>query len=135
MNEETGCHVWQGAKAGNGYGYVTIRQLKKNIYLHRFVYEQKYGVIQKGVCVMHKCDNPSCCNVAHLIAGSHSDNTRDMIKKGRHPAHMRKGTSNRKLTDKQVAMILIDCRSTRNIAPDFGVHHSVIQRLKLNGGY
>ena len=33
--------------------------------------------------VMHKCDNPDCCNPEHLIIGTPKENTQDMIAKGR----------------------------------------------------
>jgi len=50
---------------------------------HRYYYEQTHGKLPKGMVVMHLCDNPSCVNVAHLKAGTQSENMLDCSNKGR----------------------------------------------------
>lgn len=56
---------------------------KKSIKAHRASWIGFNGRPLSGQCVLHRCDNPLCCNPAHLFAGSHDDNMKDMAKKGR----------------------------------------------------
>lgn len=64
-----------------GYGFFGLRG--KNVMAHRVAYELSAGPIPEGMFILHKCDNPPCVNPNHLAVGSASDNTRDMISKGR----------------------------------------------------
>lgn len=34
--------------------------------------------------VRHSCDNPPCCNPAHLLVGTAAQNAQDMAERGRH---------------------------------------------------
>jgi len=82
------CWPWQGAKDGMGYGQLTVGSVVDGSRLHmrasRAAFELAYpGLLQDGECVLHRCDNPICCNALHLFAGSHADNMADMRLKGR----------------------------------------------------
>jgi hypothetical protein len=74
------CWEWRGSKR-NGYGCITVDG--KTQAAHRVVYELLVEPIPEGMFVCHKCDNPPCCNPAHLFLGTAKDNCHDMIDKGR----------------------------------------------------
>jgi hypothetical protein len=67
---------------------------------HRIAYELAYGPIADGLQVLHRCDNPPCCNPAHLFLGTIKENIHDAMAKGRFTCGVRQHNS--KLTDTQV---------------------------------
>ena len=85
----TGCWLWAKSCGSSGYG--KLRVGNKDISAHRASFLAFRGQIGEGMCVLHSCDVRLCVNPAHLFVGSHSDNSKDMVKKGRHkcPARSR----------------------------------------------
>lgn len=71
-----GCWEYQDRLDKHGYGRID------SSFVHRVFYQKLKGDIG-GLCVLHKCDNPKCCNPDHLFLGTKADNTADMIAKGR----------------------------------------------------
>lgn len=63
--------------------HVAFKSNGKRMLAHRAAWIASHGDIQDGLFVLHKCDNPKCCNPAHLFLGTQSDNARDMWNKGR----------------------------------------------------
>lgn len=84
-----GCLEWTGCV--DNYGYGVICRIGKITRTHRFAYFLEHGDIPDGMCVMHSCDNPKCCNPDHLSLGTHLDNNRDKCAKRRHAHGARNG--------------------------------------------
>lgn len=78
---ESGCWEWTGA--GEPYGHITtgVSDLPRQIKAHRAMFWIVNGYLPP--VVRHTCDNPPCCNPAHLEPGTHTDNMRDMAERGR----------------------------------------------------
>lgn len=74
-----GCWIWSGLLTNTGYG----RYGKGGRRAHRIAYEIAFGSVPDGMCVLHKCDVPSCVRPDHLFLGTQADNMRDMARKGR----------------------------------------------------
>ena len=75
------CWEWIGYKNKTGYGRFAIKGYAQQA--HRISWIIKNGKIPKGLCVLHKCDNPPCVNPNHLFIGTYKDNTQDALLKGR----------------------------------------------------
>jgi hypothetical protein len=75
------CWPWTQSKTWFGHGRVWFRD--KAWVAHRVAWVRSVGEIPDGLLVLHSCDNPPCCNPAHLFLGTNADNTHDMQAKGR----------------------------------------------------
>jgi hypothetical protein len=125
------CWLWTGRKNRDGYGVVRISGKKE--LAHRAAYRATFGDIPTGLSVRHCCDNPPCCNPAHLRVGTHADNMQDKILRGR---QMRGETHYAaKLTDDTVRTIRAEyVRGCRNfggaaLARRFGVSDMTISEV------
>lgn len=78
--EPDGCWVWTGYTR-KGYGAIFL--LGKTYAVHRIVFADIHGPIPEDMVVMHRCDNPPCCNPAHLKLATQRENMLDMFAKGR----------------------------------------------------
>jgi hypothetical protein len=78
------CWPWLGARNAQGYGRVSVN--RRNRQAHRVAFELAGGTLDRGQVACHRCDNPPCCNPTHVFAGTHGDNSADMVAKGRSTA-------------------------------------------------
>jgi hypothetical protein len=75
------CWNWKQSKDRDGYGMSFVAGKRGRS--HREAFRLSVSPIPKGLCVCHRCDNPSCCNPSHLFLGTVTDNNRDKGFKGR----------------------------------------------------
>lgn len=96
---------------------------------HRVAYGLTKGAIGAGMRVCHTCDNPPCCNPRHHFEGTHTDNMRDSLAKGRFVTADR--TSTHKLTAEQVRWLRgPESGSARGAGRVVGVSHTTVQRIR-----
>lgn len=75
------CIVWTGSCDADGYGKIWVNGASART--HRALWEETYGPIPDGLLVLHRCDNRPCVRLSHLYLGTHADNTRDKMTRGR----------------------------------------------------
>jgi hypothetical protein len=128
--ESDGCWEWIGHKDPNGYGRLNVDG--KPLLAHRLAWQARFGDIG-GAVICHKCDNPACVNVAHMFAGTQTDNLNDMWSKGRGNPKTNIGEAHgrAKLTEVQVREIRASQESDRKLAARYGVSHPVVRAVRL----
>lgn len=115
------CWNWLGYKNNCGYGNFSVDS-KKRWNAHRVSYIINFGEIPAGMCVCHRCDNPSCVNPNHLFLGTVKENVRDRIVKGR--------SKYRALSQEQILYIITSNQSTKKLSEMFNVSGRIITMHK-----
>lgn len=101
------CWLWTAGCCTAGYGHFrlgsTVTGDRRKELSHRLAYELAYGPISDGLQVLHGCDNPPCCNPAHLFLGTHAENMRDRGAKGRQRKQESANQKLRRMRDEQLS--------------------------------
>lgn len=125
--QESGCILYTGQK---GHHYGQLSYANRTYLAHRAAYMVHKGPIPAGLFVCHTCDIPLCINPDHLWLGTCSDNTRDMIQKGR--SRFRFSGAESRLSDEQITAIRSRYDSgerQKDIAADLGVSQGYVSMI------
>lgn len=125
------CWEWKQYK-NNGYG--SVRYQGKMHPAHRIAFILSGGILtQREKFTCHHCDNPPCCNPAHLFAGNADDNNKDRARKGRSGNSKGERSPAAKITKKQVSEIRnirkIKRTSYWRIGELYGIGSSQVSRI------
>lgn len=129
------CWEWQAFRSKKGYGKMLLGSradsTNRKEYAHRIAWMLEHGSMPKA-CVLHRCDNPPCCNPAHLRDGTQQENSRDMVERGRGVSRPPRGESNprAKLTEEAVNEILMTGAKAADLARKFGVSKSLVVAVR-----
>jgi hypothetical protein len=126
------CWPWVGYTQ-KGYGRLRGTDGRKAL-AHRVAYELSVGPIPDSLHICHTCDNPPCCNPAHLVPGTHTDNMHDMDARGRRRSRGVRGSANHgaRLNETRIARIrelVNEGVSKQRIADSFGVSRMTISDI------
>lgn len=97
------CWPWRNPKHPQGYGLFNVDG--RPVLAHRVAFFLTYGRWPTP-CGLHGCDNPPCCNalnLGHVHEGTHADNSREMVERGRNIDLRGLGNPHGRLSDRQIA--------------------------------
>ena len=149
------CWPWMAFRNPAGYGMFGIG--RKVQLAHRVSWWLEKGE-PAGMFVCHHCDNPPCCNPAHLFLGTSRDNALDAKAKGRlatgdrhgfrlhpeavprgdrhgsrtHPESVPRGEqiARAKLTERQVVEIRQATGTCDEIGARYGISNPAVSRIR-----
>src|SRR4051812_10470406 len=120
---EGDCHVWTGYRMPQGNGQIQTKQ--NGQWKLALVHHVAWWIAHNEwplLYVLHRCDNPPCCNPLHLFAGTQADNVADMNAKGRN--------GNVRIPAETIRAIAEAVGTQREIATRFGVGGSSVCRIR-----
>lgn len=131
---EEGCWEYQGHRSARGY--CDIKWMGRSWRVHRVSYIAFHGPFDQSLLVCHSCDNPPCCNPAHLFLGDHKVNALDAARKGRLNTPGPRGENHPQVTvpnslAREAVRRYLCGETQRSIAEDLGVTQGSVSNWVL----
>lgn len=124
----TGCWIWSRDCTDFGYGQMSVDGHPRLV--HQVSYETFIGPRVVDMLVLHRCDNPPCCNPEHLYLGTAQDNMNDMVARGRDRKARGEASGTAKLTEQQVREIRASDLLLRQLVERYGVSERTIIEVR-----
>ena len=123
---------WEWTVAKNNMGYGTVRVKTKAWLAHRLWFQYVNGPIPEELEVCHSCDNPACVNPFHLWLGTHTENLRDAVEKGRiRTGEAALGAKLRQQEGNEIRRLVGGGLSQSRAGQRFGVAQSTVENIIL----
>ena len=138
MGEPDECWLWSGRISTGGYGNVTLPTEEfsrtgggalRTVTASRAVIILREGrELLRSEYALHSCDNPPCCNPAHLSMGSALENMGQKMERGR-GGHTRRRV---RLSDAEVARMRFEYNECSADVPSLVLRFGVCYATALN---
>lgn len=129
------CWLWTASLNTSGYGRFKITSYKM---AHANRVALVLGTMEDytDLQALHSCDTPACCNPSHLRWGTHDDNMRDKLERGRNRTGNQSGEANgrAKITAADIADIIRMFRygySNCDIARIKPISHAMVSKIRV----
>lgn len=122
------CHPWTGSVSKKGYGWFWFDGKNRRANMVAFFFA--HGHWPAPMC-LHRCDNPPCCNDAHLREGTAVGNANDRASRNRQAKGSRNGGA--KLTEPQAAEVkrrVLLGEGQSALAREFGISQTAVWEIK-----
>lgn len=130
------CWLFTGSTADHrqGHGEFFVSPERGKVPAHTFALELATGVAcPPGMEGCHRCDNPPCCNPAHIYYGTRQQNVDDMHQRGR--ARVGSARPNARLSENDVVRMrerFASGEQLKILAVEYGIGNGHVSRI-VNG--
>lgn len=124
------CWPFMGHCNEDGYGTFSLGD--DMVGAHRAIWILTNGLIPDDRHVLHRCDNPPCCNLRHLFLGDNETNVADKMAKGRHVTRRGEDNPCAKITFEVAQNIRSNQLSNAKAAKVFGISATRIGQIRRN---